>query len=85
MPASEDTIDVPVPPGLDGASAGARSIEMILDRRDSTEIDGVIAAARVQAGMDKVKVRSKVLSDNEPPAHQVELVRRSHCHANPSR
>ena len=26
--ASEDTIDVPVPPGLDGASAGARSIEM---------------------------------------------------------
>jgi ABC-type sugar transport system substrate-binding protein len=73
--ASEDTIDVPVPPGLEGASAGARSVEMILDRRDSTEIDGVIAAARMQAGIDKVKLRPKVLSDTEPPAHQVELVR----------
>ena len=73
--ASEDTIDVPVPPGLEGASAGARSVEMILDRRDSTEIDGVIAAARMQAGIDKVKLRPKVLGDTDPPAHQVELVR----------
>ena len=58
--AAEDTIDLPVPPGLDAASAGVRSVEMILDRRDSSEIDGINTAARMQAGVDKVKLRTTV-------------------------
>jgi ABC-type sugar transport system substrate-binding protein len=73
--AAEDTINVPAPPGLDGASAGVRSVEMVLDRRDPTENDVVQSAARMQAGIDKVKLRATVLSDADLPAHQVELVR----------
>ena len=64
-----------VPPGLEGGSAGASSVEMILDRRDSTEIEGLLAATRTQAGIDKVKLRTKILGDTESPARQVELVR----------
>jgi ABC-type sugar transport system substrate-binding protein len=71
---SEDTIDVPAP-GLEGASSGARSVEMILDHREPIEIDGVMAAARTQAGIDKVRLRAKVLGDADLPSHQVELVR----------
>jgi ABC-type sugar transport system substrate-binding protein len=71
---SEDMIDLPAP-GLEGASSGARSVEMILDHRDSIEIDGVMAAARTQAGIDKVRLRPKVLGDTDLPSHQVELVR----------
>ena len=35
----------------------------------------VLTAARTQAGIDKVKLRSNVLRDADPPAQQVELVR----------
>jgi ABC-type sugar transport system substrate-binding protein len=70
---SEDTIDVPAP-GLEGASSGARSVEMILDHRDPIEIDGVMSAARTQAGIDTVRLRPKLLGDADLPSHQVELV-----------
>ncbi len=72
---SEEVIDVPAPPGLEGVSAGASSVEMILDRRDSTEVDGLLAQTRTQAGIDKVKLRTKILGEKETPAQQVELVR----------
>jgi ABC-type sugar transport system substrate-binding protein len=76
--ASEDTSSndtVAVPPALEGSSVGARSIEMILDRREPAEIDAVKAAARMQAGIDKVKLRTTVLGDQDLPANQVDLVR----------
>jgi ABC-type sugar transport system substrate-binding protein len=73
--AAEDSIDVPVPDELEGTAAGARSVEMILDRRDPSEINSVLTAARTQAGLDKVRLRPQVLGDADPPSKQVELVR----------
>jgi ABC-type sugar transport system substrate-binding protein len=72
---AEATPDLPVPPGLDADSVGARSIEMVLDRRDANETEVVAAAARMQAGIDKVKLRYKILSETESPAHQLDFVR----------
>jgi ABC-type sugar transport system substrate-binding protein len=73
--AAEDTINAPAPPGLDGTSAGVRSVELILDRRDSTETELVQSAARMQAGIDKIRLRIAGLSDTDLPARQLELVR----------
>ncbi len=73
--AAEDTIDLPVPPGLDATSSGVRSIEMVLDRRDASEIDGINTAARMQAGVEKVKLRTAILKSDQSSADQVELVR----------
>ncbi len=73
--ASEDSIDVPAPEALDGSASGARSVEMILDHRDPSEIDIVLTAARTQAGLDKIRLRPKVLGDADPPSQQVEFVR----------
>jgi ABC-type sugar transport system substrate-binding protein len=73
--ASVDSIDLPAASAIEGTASGARSIEMILDRRDPSEITGVLTAARTQAGIDKVRLRPKVLGDAEPPSQQVELVR----------
>jgi ABC-type sugar transport system substrate-binding protein len=67
--------NVPVPPGLEGAYAGARSVEIILDRRDPSEIEEVKTAVRTQAGIDKVKQRTAVLAEQDLPGQQVELVR----------
>ena len=73
--ASQDLIDLPAPEAPDGTASGARSVEMILDRRDPSEIDTVLTAARTQAGLDKVRLRPNVLGDADPPSKQVELVR----------
>ena len=72
---SASSASVPLPPGLESASVGVRSVEIILDRRDPTEIEGERAAARMQAGIDKVKLRMSFLAEQDLPAHQVELVR----------
>ena len=67
--------NVPIPPGLEGASVGARSVEIILDRRDPSEIEEIKTAARTQAGIDKVKLRTSVLGERDLPGQQVDLVR----------
>jgi ABC-type sugar transport system substrate-binding protein len=72
---SAASINVRVPPRLESAVAGARSVEVIFDRRDPADIEPMNAMARTQAGIDKVKLRTSFLSDQDKPAHQVELVR----------
>ncbi len=67
--------NVPIPPGLDTASVGARSIELILDRRDPAQLEAYLAAARLQAGVARFKLRMTNLRQEDPPAKQVELVR----------
>ena len=64
-----------VPAGLEYARVGARSVEIILDRREAAEAEGLKAAARTQAGIEKIKLRTTVLGDQDLPAQQVELVR----------
>ena len=72
---SAASINVRVPPRLENAVAGARSIEAIFDRHDPAEIEPMNAMARTQAGVDKVKLRTSFLSESDRPAHQVDLVR----------
>jgi ABC-type sugar transport system substrate-binding protein len=61
--------------GLEAESVGARSIELVMDRRNSDEAEAVRAAARMQAGQDKVKLRTSILGEQDLPARQFEMVR----------
>jgi ABC-type sugar transport system substrate-binding protein len=72
---SAANINVAVPPRLENTVAGARSVELILDYRDPLETDLINMAARMQAGLDKVKLRPAFLGKNDPPAREVDLVR----------
>ena len=67
--------DSAMSPGLEAVPQGARSIELILDRRSPDEAESVRAAARLQAGYDKVRLRPTVLSEQDLPAQQAEMVR----------
>ncbi len=67
--------NVPIPPGLETASVGARSIELILDRRDPAQLEAYLAAARLQAGVARFKLRMTNLRQEDSPAKQVDLVR----------
>ena len=60
--------------GLDARAASARAVELILDRRDADEADIVISQARIQAGIDKVKLKINMLEVQDLPARQSELV-----------
>ena len=72
--ATDARTDVADPPTLDRMSTGLSSIELILDHRDSTEIEEVKTAARVQAGIENAKLRIAILADSALPASQVNLV-----------
>jgi ABC-type sugar transport system substrate-binding protein len=75
--AAEDSAatNVVVPPRLENGFAGARSIEMILDRRDQADSEVIVSAARTQGGLDKVKIRPVFLGKDDTPARQVDLAR----------
>jgi ABC-type sugar transport system substrate-binding protein len=62
-------------PGLEAESAGARSIELLMDRRNSEDAELVRAAARMQAGQVKVRLKVSILKEQDLPAQQTELVR----------
>ena len=72
---SSSSVNVPIPRGLESASVGARSIELILGRHEPPELDAYIAAARLQAGVAKFKLRNMSLGTQDPPGKQLELVR----------
>jgi ABC-type sugar transport system substrate-binding protein len=72
---SASNINVPVPPRLENTVTGARSVELILDRREPLDSESVVTAARMQAGLDKVKIRPTFLEKKDLPARQVELAR----------
>jgi ABC-type sugar transport system substrate-binding protein len=55
--------------------ASARAVELFLDRRDSDEGEYTIQQARVQAGIDKTKLKINMLELQDFPARQSELVR----------
>ena len=55
--------------------AAAKTVELILDRRDLEEEGLVTAAARKQGGLDKVRLNIAALGEKDPPQRQVELVR----------
>jgi ABC-type sugar transport system substrate-binding protein len=72
---SVSSVNVPVPPRLENAFTGARSVEMIFDRREQNEIVLIDATVRAQAGMDRVKFRTSYLGEKDPPTKQCDLVR----------
>ena len=60
--------------GRDASTASARAVELVLDRRDSEEAEIVTAQARIQAGIDKAKLKINMLEVQDLPARQSELV-----------
>jgi ABC-type sugar transport system substrate-binding protein len=72
---SASNINVPAPPRLENAVAGARSIELIFDRREPAEIELINSTVRLQAGTDKVKLRPTYLGAHDRPEQQALLVR----------
>ncbi len=52
-----------------------RSIVLLLDRRNPDEADLAVSAARVQAGIDRAKLKFANLQEQDLPARQSELVR----------
>jgi ABC-type sugar transport system substrate-binding protein len=60
--------------GRDAATASARAVELVLDRRDAEEAEIVTAQARIQAGIDKAKLKINMLQVQDLPARQSELV-----------
>jgi ABC-type sugar transport system substrate-binding protein len=76
--AAEDSVsnvNVSVPPRLENAFTGARSVELIFDRREKNEIDVIDVTVRAQAGLEKVKFRTSYLGEKDPPTKQADLVR----------
>jgi ABC-type sugar transport system substrate-binding protein len=65
----------PATASRDVAPTAAKSVELILDRREAEESDMLNAAARTQAGIDKAKLKISTLGDQDLPAQQSELVR----------
>jgi ABC-type sugar transport system substrate-binding protein len=72
---SASNINVAAPPRLENAVAGARSVEVIFDRRDPVEIELINVTTRMQAGIEKVKLRTSFLGANDRPSKQADLVR----------
>jgi ABC-type sugar transport system substrate-binding protein len=72
---SASNANIAVPPRLENTVAGARSVELLLDRRDPNDSEVIVAAARMQAGLDKVKIRPVFLGQKDSPARQVEQAR----------
>lgn len=76
-------VAAPVPLDLPEAASAVKAIELILNRHDAEEAGILKSAARVQAGLDTVKLRLTVLGENagsagtQAPttAEQIELVR----------
>jgi ABC-type sugar transport system substrate-binding protein len=60
--------------GLDSLAASARAVELILDRRDADEAEIVTSQARIQAGIDKAKLKINIMQVQDLPARQAELV-----------
>jgi ABC-type sugar transport system substrate-binding protein len=73
LPASSSAVSA----SLEAVPSGARSVELFMDRRLSDDAEAVRASARQQAGLDKVKLRTSVLTEQDLPARQAELVRES--------
>jgi len=71
------TGSVPGPASWETEPAAARSLELILDRCDPDEEGTVATAARVQGGIDMVKLKIAFLGEQDLPAHQADLVRES--------
>jgi len=65
----------PGPAGWETEPAAAKTLELILDRRDPDEEGYVSAAARIQGGLDMVKLKISLLGEHDLPARQVDLVR----------
>ncbi|MFI5455385.1 MAG: sugar ABC transporter substrate-binding protein [Isosphaerales bacterium] len=65
----------PGPAGWETEPAAAKTLELILDRRDPDEEGIVSAAARIQGGLDMVKLKISLLGEQDLPARQVDLVR----------
>jgi ABC-type sugar transport system substrate-binding protein len=76
-------IPPPAPDSLAPAPGAAKSVEVILSQHIPEDSDVIKSAARVQAGLDKVRVKIDVLGENPDgsraggatPAEQLELVR----------
>jgi len=65
----------PGPAGWETEPATAKTLEIILDRRDPDEEAIVSAAARTQGGLDMVKLKISLLGEQDLPARQADLVR----------
>jgi ABC-type sugar transport system substrate-binding protein len=66
------------PPSADLLSpslGGARSVELVLARHDADDADAHRAAARTQAGLERIKLRITMLGEQDVSAQQAELVR----------
>ncbi len=59
------------------SSPEARSIELVMDRHDPEESEIVRAAARTQAGRERVRLRISALENSDLSSHQAELVRQA--------
>ena len=69
----------PIPPGLESASVGARSIEMILDRRDPDRARGRSSRRPAPGGDRQGQAQTQILSANKIHPHT-----RSNSFAKPS-
>jgi len=65
------------PAGWETEPAAAKVLELILDRRDPDEEEIVTSAARVQGGLEMVKLKIAFLRKQDLAARQVDLVRES--------
>jgi len=63
------------PVGWEPEPAAAKTIELVLDRRDVEQAGLVTAAARKQGGFEKVGLKIALLGEQDLPARQVDLVR----------
>jgi ABC-type sugar transport system substrate-binding protein len=57
-----------------------RPIELILAAHDPDEVEGWKSSARMQAGLDKVKLKISVLAAESPKAKQAELIQEALIH-----
>ena len=75
----ESTTPTPVAPASTSISSSpeARSIELVMDRHDPEESEIFRAAARTQAGRERVRLRISALENSDLSSHQAELVRQA--------
>jgi DNA-binding LacI/PurR family transcriptional regulator len=62
---------------LDPVRSGAKTIELILARRNPDDAEAVKISARIQAGISKVRIQTTVEGEGERPATQAELIRKA--------